>query len=64
MNKQKSYTFRTFCKLLNKNGYEVVSKNGYHHKYKNSENDSIVVNVRLNRFVAKRLIKEHDLKEF
>lgn len=64
MNKQKTYTFRTFCKLLRKNGYDVVPKNGDHHKYKNKKNDSIVVNVRLNRLVAKRLIKEHKLKEF
>ena len=56
----KQYSFKEFCKLLRKNGYELNRSKGDHFVYKNSER-TVVVNKNLNRMVCQRLIKENNL---
>lgn len=58
----KEYTTRKFRKLLKRNGYEYVRCNGDHFIYRKGES-TIVINKDLNRAVAKRLIKQYELKE-
>lgn len=58
--KEKVLNLREFQKLLNKNGYEYKGATGSHMKYDNGK-DTIVVNLKPNRMVLKRLIKEYNL---
>lgn len=53
-------TRRRFEQLLNKNGYELVRSKGSHFVYKKG-GDTIVIPLRLNRMIGRRLIKEHRL---
>ena len=58
----KTYSTREFKKLLNNNGYELARQKGDHIIYK-KENNIVVITKNLNKMVAKRLIKENNLKE-
>jgi predicted RNA binding protein YcfA (HicA-like mRNA interferase family) len=54
---------RDFVRLLKDNGYVVARTSGDHTIYYNAERkDSITVNNKINPMVARRLIKEHNLK--
>lgn len=53
-------TRRRFEQLLNKNGYEFVRSKGSHFIYKKG-GDIVVIPLRLNRMIGRRLIKEHRL---
>lgn len=55
--------FIEFQKLLRHNGYTCDRCNGSHYIYK-KDGDIISVNKDLNKMVARRLIKEHKLKEY
>ncbi len=48
-------------KLLLKNGFEEVRTSGGHTIYKRGDS-TVAVNVRLNRMVCQRIIKENNLK--
>ena len=56
----KQYSFKEFCKLVKKNGYELSRISGSHHIFK-KDGSTIVVNKDLNRMVCQRLIKENCL---
>ena len=56
----KQYSFKEFCKLIRKNGFELDHITGSHHIYK-KKNRTLVVNKDLNKMVCRRLIKEYDL---
>ena len=58
----KTYTAREFKKLLSRNGYKSLRWNGSHEIFSNGEN-IISINIRPNRMVCERLIKENNLKE-
>lgn len=53
--------FKKFGKILKNNNYENTRIKGSHYIFKNAEGNTIVVNLKLNRMVAKRLIKENNL---
>lgn len=54
---------RDFVALLKKNGYVIARSNGGHTVWYNAQKkDSITVNTNLNPMVARRIIKEHNLK--
>lgn len=59
----KQYSNREFIKILNKNGYYLDYKNGGHSIYKNNEGNHISIPLRLKCVIARRLIKENNLKE-
>ena len=59
--KNKAYSTREFAKILNKNGYEMISCRGDHFKFQKG-NDKIVINKDINKMVCRRLIKTHKLK--
>ena len=55
---------RDFKRILKQNGYEIIRTNGDHTIWRNAERkDSITVNKNINPIVAKRLVKQHNLKE-
>lgn len=58
----KTYSTREFERLLNDNGYKFIRQKGDHIIYR-KENNTIVITKDLNKMVAKRLIKENNLKE-
>jgi predicted RNA binding protein YcfA (HicA-like mRNA interferase family) len=56
-------TNRDFEKILKANGYTIVRTSGGHSIwYNDDKKDSITISSKLNPMVARRLIKEHDLK--
>lgn len=63
--KSKTWTPREFRLLLKDNGYYPMSRQsrGSHIAYYNSEkNDTIKVNSQVNKMVARKIIKLHELK--
>lgn len=58
--KMKVYNGNEFTKILLKNGFEFVSSKGSHKKYKRG-NQTVVINQKINRMIAQRLIKENNL---
>ena len=59
--KTKEYSTQEFKRILIDNGFEYVRCNGDHWIYKRG-NEVAVVNKKLNKMVARRLIKTHNLK--
>ncbi len=58
----KTYDFRGFKKILIANGYKLDRSRGSHFVYK-KDGRNVVFNKDLNKFVARRLIKEYELAE-
>ena len=58
----KTYTTKEFKKILRLNGYDEIRTKGGHTIYKKGDK-TISVNLKLNRMVCRRLIKENDLRE-
>jgi len=55
---------RDFKRILKQNNYKIVRTNGDHAIWQNTERkDSITVSKKINPIVARRLIKQHKLKE-
>lgn len=61
MARVKSWNKREFERLLRRNGYRLDRVNGSHYIYTNGSN-SISIKPKINKMVARRLIKENDLK--
>lgn len=59
----KRWTCRGFKRLLKANDYTLVRSNGSHFVYHSRDGNTISINKDLNPMVAKRLIKENNLKE-
>ena len=60
MGRSRTYTLKEFKRLLVDNGYQYKSCNGSHFKYVKGS-DIISINKDVNKMVARRLIKEHNL---
>lgn len=56
----KEFSSQEFIRILLNNGFEYVSCKGDHKKFRRGR-ESVVVNKKLNKMVARRLIKEHEL---
>lgn len=61
----KQWSVKDFQRLLSKNGYVFIRQAGSHAHYINAENDHIgfpICSKEVNMMLARRLIKEHNLK--
>lgn len=56
----KEYSIHEFKTILNNNGFVLIRCNGDHWIYKRG-NETAVINKKLNKMVARRLIKTHNL---
>lgn len=56
----KYYNSREFRKILRSNGYKLERVKGSHHIYKKDRNE-IVIPLKLNTMIARRLIEENHL---
>ena len=61
MTRVKTWNKREFERLLRRNGYKLDRVNGSHYIYTNVSN-SISIKPKINKMVARRLIKENNLK--
>ena len=53
--------YRNFLSILHRNGYKKARTKGSHIIFKNDNGNTITIKNKLNRMVAKRLIKENNL---
>lgn len=60
LGRTKEYSTHEFIRILLSNGFEYVSCKGDHKKFRRG-NETVVVNKKLNKMVARRLLKEHNL---
>ncbi|MDO4650999.1 MAG: hypothetical protein Q4B26_20365 [Eubacteriales bacterium] len=60
MGRMEAVDFRGMQRILSANGYRYERCRGSHHIYSNGEH-TIAVNFKLNRMVARRIIKENAL---
>ena len=60
MTRVKTWNKREFEKLLRQNGYKLDRVNGSHYIYTDGSN-SICVKQKINKMIARRLIKENNL---
>lgn len=60
--KLKTYNFREFKKILEENGYVRDHATGSHLTYIKEGDKVVITNNRINKMVARRLIKEHGLE--
>ena len=58
----KTYNFREFVRILERNGYERDHVTGSHITYIKEKDKVVITNNRINKMVAQRLIKEHRLE--
>ena len=58
----KQWTHNEFCKMIEKNGFYYARNNGGHSIYKNNKERHISVPTKVNSTIARRLIKENNLK--
>lgn len=58
----KQYTRREFVKLVRQNGFKYVRSKGSHDIYYNNEGRHISIPLTLVDVIARRLIKENNLK--
>lgn len=61
MTRVKTWNKREFERLLRRNGYKLDRVNGSHYIYTNGSS-SISIKPKINKMVARRLIKENNLK--
>lgn len=59
----KAWNNREMKRLMRNNGFEFVRQKGDHEIWKRDGKETIVLNPNINKMVAFRLIKEHNLKE-
>lgn len=59
--KTKEFSSQEFIRILLDNEFEYVSCKGDHKKFRRG-NETVVVNKKLNKMVARRLLKTHNLK--
>lgn len=59
----RQYTQREFIKLVEKNGFQYKRTNGSHSIYYNNNGRHISIPRNLECVIARRLIKENNLKE-
>ena len=58
----KYYNTREFSRILVKNGYKCIRKNGDHFIFENANlKKKIIINKNLNKMVMRRLIKQYNL---
>lgn len=58
-----TYNRKEFIRILRNNGYFPVRKSGGHTIFRNEQkNDSLSLQLRTNKMVCRRLIKEHNLE--
>lgn len=57
----KEFSSREMIRILLDNGFEYVSCNGDHKKFRKGK-VTVVVNKKLNRMVARRILKTYNLK--
>jgi len=55
-----NFDYKTMCKVLKRNGYDLIRKKGSHFIYSNGQR-TVSINKDLNMMVARRLIKENGL---
>jgi len=60
LGRTKEYSTQEFIRILLNNGFEYVSCKGDHKKFRRG-NEIVVVNKKLNKMVARRLLKEYNL---
>lgn len=58
--KTKEFSSQEFIRILLDNEFEYVSCKGDHKKFRR-RNETVVVNKKLNKMVARRLLKEYNL---
>lgn len=58
----KSFSARDFKRVLKKNGYKKIRQTGSHEIYKKDNRTISVPGIKLNRMIARRLIKENNLE--
>lgn len=58
----KQYTHKEFVRILKKNGYQLNRNSGGHSIYTNEEGKHISIPQTLACVIARRLIKENNLK--
>ena len=58
--KTKEFSSQEFIRILLDNGFEYSSCKGDHKKFRRGK-ETVVVNKKLNKMVARRLLKEHNL---
>lgn len=58
----KQYTSKEFIKIVKKNGFHYIRHNGGHSIYINSKGRHISIPKKLECVIARRLIKENNLK--
>lgn len=56
------YTQKEFIRIVEKNGYHFDRRSGSHFIYKNEEGTHISIPRKLECVIARRLIKENNLK--
>lgn len=59
----KQWKFNEFCQLAKKNGYCFFRVKGSHHIYKNDRGQHMSIPLKLESVIARRLIKENQLKQ-
>lgn len=59
--KTKEFSSQEFIRILLDNGFEYVSCKGDHKKFRRGV-ETVVVNKNLNKMVARRLLKTHNLR--
>lgn len=61
LGRTKEYSTQEFIRILLDNGFEYVSCKGDHKKFRRGD-ETVVVNKKLNRMVARRLLKTYNLR--
>lgn len=56
----KEFSSQEFIRILLDNDFEYVSCKGDHKKFRRGR-ETVVINKKLNKMVARRLLKEHNL---
>jgi len=61
LGRTKEFSSQEFIRILLDNGFEYASCKGDHKKFRRG-NEIVVVNKKLNKMVARRLLKTHNLR--
>ena len=59
--REKTWSEKEFRRKLERNGYHLNRRNGSHLVFQNTSGRIIVMTTRINKMVARRLIKEYGL---
>ena len=58
----KAYSTKEFQKILINNGFSFDRCRGDHMIYKRGNGETVTINKNINKMVARRLLKEHNLR--